>query len=303
MADINNLSSSSNLVALRIDDDWTTNVWWRKQYDQDEAGHKITNIIEWANKLKHFNSENNHSNLKYLNDYAQDLLKLYTRELLCGENIIEDENSTPIGHIKYIDEIISNPCISRKNIKVNNVYRVVETYFHDPFSSQLSLEDFDSNLAKRVHKEIMMNLLENNGCFRVKPAKPAGENFEYLNHMFIQKELDHLFKITVQNVRTNSEKIDNIIKLAAQFLSRFLYIHPFSNGNGRVGRILLSYLLSSVSVVPVSLYLNTYGRDTYLKCLRQSSENLCFNTKSLETFILDCTHKSIYDATFALELF
>jgi fido (protein-threonine AMPylation protein) len=303
MDGINNLSSSSNLVALHIDDDWITYVWWRKQYDQDEASHKITNIIEWTNKLKDFKSKNNHSNLNYLNDYAEDLLKLYTRELLCGESIIEDENSEITGHIKYIDEIISNPCISRKNTKVNNVYRVVKTYFHDPFFPQLSLEDFDSNLANRVHKEIMINLLENNGCFRVKPAKPAGENFEYLNHMDIQKELDHLFKITVQHARTNSEKLDYIIKIAAQFLSRFLYIHPFSNGNGRVGRILLSYLLSSVSVVPVSLYLNTNGRDIYLKCLRQSQENTCFDTKSLETFILDCTHKSIYDAMFALELF
>ena len=75
MADIHYLSSSSNLVALHIDDDWITNVWWRKQNDQDVASHKITNIIEWTNKLKNFKTENNHSNLKYLNDFAEDLLK------------------------------------------------------------------------------------------------------------------------------------------------------------------------------------------------------------------------------------
>ena len=91
--------------------------------------------------------------------------------------------------------------------------------------------------------------------------------------------------------------------ISAQFLSRFLFIHPFSNGNGRTARILVTFLLSGVAVVPVSLYLNKNGRDIYLNCLRQSQENDCYDTKSLATFILDCVHKSIYDAIFALDLF
>ena len=64
-----------------------------------------------------------------------------------------------------------------------------------------------------------------------------------------------------------------MVKLGAQFLSRFLYIHPFSNGNGRVGTILLSYLLSNFSVLPVSLYIKNAGRGVYLSCLRESQNN------------------------------
>jgi Fic family protein len=69
------------------------------------------------------------------------------------------------------------------------------------------------------------------------------------------------------NSRINA-KVDTarIIKIAAQFLNKFLFIHPYENGNGRVARLLVSYILSSVSIVPVSLTEGT-RRDAYLTCL------------------------------------
>ena len=192
-------------------------------------------------------------------------------------------------HIECFDQMIKEANKSRENKKVNNVYQVVQKYFQDAFSQQLSLEDFNTNLAMVIHEQIMENLIENNGKFRVKDTKPAGEDMLYLKPIYIKQELDDLFKKTAM--------------ISAQFLSRFLFIHPFSNGNGRTARILVSLLLSGISVVPVSLYLNTNGIDIYLECLRQSQYNNFYDTRSLATFILDCVHKSIYDAIFALDLF
>ena len=63
------------------------------------------------------------------------MLKLYTRELLCGEKVIEDEKLT-------ISQ--SNLTGNRHSLKVMNVYITVEKYFHDPFSQKLTIEKFST---------------------------------------------------------------------------------------------------------------------------------------------------------------
>ena len=45
-----------------------------------------------------------------------------------------------------------------------------------------------------------------------------------------------------------------ILKAAAYFHARFEYIHPFADGNGRVGRTLLNYFLMTHGEPPVIIY-------------------------------------------------
>ena len=47
---------------------------------------------------------------------------------------------------------------------------------------------------------------------------------------------------------------NEILKTAAYFHSRFEYIHPFADGNGRVGRTLLNYFLLIRNHPPVIIY-------------------------------------------------
>lgn len=46
----------------------------------------------------------------------------------------------------------------------------------------------------------------------------------------------------------------DVLKAAAYFHARFEYIHPFADGNGRVGRTLLNYFLMTHSEPPVIVY-------------------------------------------------
>ncbi|MDR1663844.1 MAG: Fic family protein [Clostridiales bacterium] len=46
----------------------------------------------------------------------------------------------------------------------------------------------------------------------------------------------------------------NILKAAAYFHARFEYIHPFADGNGRVGRTLLNYFLMTRNHPPLIVY-------------------------------------------------
>jgi len=47
---------------------------------------------------------------------------------------------------------------------------------------------------------------------------------------------------------------NGLLKAAAYFHSRFEYIHPFADGNGRVGRTLLNYFLMTHSHPPLIIY-------------------------------------------------
>ena len=47
---------------------------------------------------------------------------------------------------------------------------------------------------------------------------------------------------------------DDILKVASYFHTRFEHIHPFADGNGRVGRTLLNYFLMTHEHPPIIIY-------------------------------------------------
>jgi len=63
----------------------------------------------------------------------------------------------------------------------------------------------------------------------------------------------------------------NFLKVAAYFHARFEYIHPFADGNGRVGRTLLNYYLLTHNHPPIIIYDN--DKSLYYECLQKYDES------------------------------
>ena len=63
----------------------------------------------------------------------------------------------------------------------------------------------------------------------------------------------------------------NILKAAAYFHLRFEYIHPFADGNGRVGRTLLNYFLMIQNHPPIIIY--DEDKSAYYTALEAYDEN------------------------------
>lgn len=67
--------------------------------------------------------------------------------------------------------------------------------------------------------------------------------------------------------------LDQLIELLAWAHHRFLWIHPFFDYNGRIGRLLISMILLKLDLPPIELKVETpVGRSKYVKALAAADE-------------------------------
>ncbi len=68
----------------------------------------------------------------------------------------------------------------------------------------------------------------------------------------------------------NKYKGKDVLKAAAYFHARFEFIHPFADGNGRIGRTLLNYYLMINDHPPLIIY--DEDKSLYYECLQKYDE-------------------------------
>ncbi len=133
---------------------------------------------------------------------------------------------------------------------------------------------FVENYRKDITKIFMRSLNEciqrnidddNAGMFRRIDVGIAGSNWSPTPHIFIEDELDGLLKW----YRDESSGL-HPFERAGEFHHRFLQIHPFIDGNGRVARELLNFILTKNDYPPIII--SVEHREDYLKCLEMADE-------------------------------
>lgn len=84
------------------------------------------------------------------------------------------------------------------------------------------------------------------------------------------RTLVHDYNLAIDRAKT--ERYLDPFALAAEFAHRFVNIHPFVDGNGRVCRMLMNAVLFSYTGVVVPLGEREEGRDGYLEVVVRASE-------------------------------
>ena len=159
----------------------------------------------------------------------------------------------------------------REFFEAKNLARVVSYIENKSKESELN---FDIILA--LHKMLISNIRDEiAGRFRNKDEWVRVGDYVAPNPLEV---VDRLQKVLTEY---NSNTSDSIIKRIAKFHLDFEYIHPFCDGNGRIGRVLNNYLLMRGGYVSINI--KFIDRAMYYDAFREFQTK--GGTKIMETIV------------------
>ena len=101
----------------------------------------------------------------------------------------------------------------------------------------------DENLILKLHGILMNGIRPDAGVYRYHGVRIVGVDLPTANYMSIPKLISEAVSII-------SGKTKDVVALSAEVHAKFEQIHPFSDGNGRVGRLLMNAMLLKANMPP-----------------------------------------------------
>lgn len=142
-------------------------------------------------------------------------------------------------------------------------------------------EDFTSLLVNQAHRHGFGFLYDWAGKYRT--TTPMVGSLEIPAPHLITELMHNLFadlKYRIENL--NADNFAELIKLLSWFEYKFIAIHPYTNTNGRMGRMLSNYILLKLGY-PILDYSNrSSDRSAYIDAMRQADNR---NYSDLEILI------------------
>jgi len=188
-----------------------------------------------------------------------DIKKRFIANFVFESNALEGNSLT----LKNFSEIVfENKVIGTADLRevydAKNSYNVFSRLFNE---KKEMAESFIINL----HKKIMKNIDERTGYKRL-PNIILGRNIKLTPPEKVAQEMKKLLNWYKEN-----EDSKYPLELAFKFHHKFEGIHPFADGNGRVGRMLLNYILIKKGYYPIII--RKTHRNKYLKALQAADSN------------------------------
>ena len=102
------------------------------------------------------------------------------------------------------------------------------------------------NVIKQIHYLVLLDKREDRGVYRRVPVRIMGAQHEPVQPYLIQPKMEQL-------MLNYSESTEHIIPKLARFHIEFEGIHPFIDGNGRTGRLLVNLELMKAGFPPIDI--------------------------------------------------
>lgn len=226
---------------------------------RDPLTFEIT--LEEINKIKKFEKEISFK----ISHLSEEKWKEFSKIFTYNTNAIEGSRLNQ-KEVKEILEEDKWPNKSKEDIA--EAYGVVKAIdFIRKTKEHLSLD-----LIKKIHKIVFKNSKEFAGRFRKK-----GEEVVVVDNLGVvvhegaqQSRINYLLNELVEWYELNKTKYPSLI-LAMVVHNQFENIHPFADGNGRVGRILLNNILIKHKLPPLNIDLK--NRFEYYNSLNEYENN------------------------------
>ncbi len=186
----------------------------------------------------------------------EDLNKRFIANYVFESNALEGNSLT----LKNVGEIVFENRISQGK-DLREIYDAQNSY--DLFLYlQKSRQKITHRFIIKIHSMLMENIDSRLG-YRNLPIVLLGKTIKLTKPEEVHTEMSELIEWHNQ-----SKGVIYPLELALKFHAKFEKIHPFSDGNGRVGRFLLNYILIRAGYFPIIIRKTT--RNTYIKSLEAS---------------------------------
>ena len=141
----------------------------------------------------------------------------------------------------------------------------------------------DSSFIKDIHAIMFEDALKVSPEFIAKPIGAYRLDERYIKGVDIKLSLPNNISNDIENLlyrfKSNSMSLEDI----AKFHILFERVHPFADGNGRVGRLIMAFQAIQNNIVPPLI--ENEHRNEYLKAINDKNELLIFIDKSIQNSI------------------
>lgn len=137
----------------------------------------------------------------------------------------------------------------------------------------------DQVLIKHIHQILMNGIMHNAGEYRTHSVRIAGVHVPTSNYLSIEKHMGEFITMFNEPKKNVLDRVEHIALTHAKFEK----IHPFSDGNGRVGRLLMLILAFKYELAPVLI--KKERKQAYYSYLEEAQMKA--NATPLISFIFD----------------
>lgn len=159
-----------------------------------------------------------------------------------------------------------------EHLEAKNHQSALEYLFNEIKKNYNITEEF----ILELHHILMNSIRSDTGSFRIHGVRIVGANVPTANYL----KVPTLMKDLILEI---NKKSNDIISHVSIIHSKFEQIHPFSDGNGRIGRLIMTAMLLKVNLPPAVI--KKEQKLNYYKFLRESQ--LKQNHRALEGFVCD----------------
>ena len=287
-----------------LENPWhTTNTSQRKTVEE-----MITGITEYHKRWEQAAKEN---------IYSQELIKKVKEQFLADfifhVNVEEDHGISTLRETENFLRNYSSPRNLARSFSIEEQETINLKNAYQNLADKVKREErpcdyglLEASLLQETHRLILQDVPLPRGF--TPPGKMSnkprvtefrGEIYHYANPEDMESAVSNvldkynfLFDHCTRDELKNPNGIYDLFKTCAWMLMELLDLHPFSDGNGRLCRILCSYSLSKLNPFPTPIY-NVWtdsSKGDYIQALVEARLSPGRHPCALTTMIIECSY-------------